>query len=194
MGLCLYIFLCQNNEKLCFVSGWPSSLPSLRPFGQLETWCQQPSWPLNHLMTVGHIFTFIPFRKIVKDRNNGMLRPSLRGAVIFISLQHFIAPVLDLISCLQAWGMRDCNKGIKFKKGVWRIFFCQPKASSGRSYIAMKVALFNKMDSWREAWKLTSSAWKWYYAFSREIINFSNGNLINLTFFGEKYLLINCGP
>ena len=42
-----------------------------------------------------------------------MLRHSLGGAVIFISLQHFIAPALDSMPCLQAQGTRDCNKGIK---------------------------------------------------------------------------------
>ena len=42
-----------------------------------------------------------------------MLRHSLGGAVFFISLQHFIAPALDLMPCLQARGTRDCNKGIK---------------------------------------------------------------------------------
>ena len=49
---------------------------------------------------------------------NGMLRHSLEGAVIFISLQHFIAPALYLMPCLQAQGTMDCNKGIKFKKGA----------------------------------------------------------------------------
>ena len=29
------------------------------------------------------------------------------------SLQHFITPALYLMPCLQALGMRDCNKGIK---------------------------------------------------------------------------------
>ena len=46
-----------------------------------------------------------------------MLRHSLGGS-IFFSLQHFIAPALDLMFCLQARGARDCNKGIKFKKGA----------------------------------------------------------------------------
>ena len=43
----------------------------------------------------------------------GMLSHSLGGAVVFISFQHFIAPALDLLPCLQAWGTRDCNKGSK---------------------------------------------------------------------------------
>ena len=47
-----------------------------------------------------------------------MLHHSLGGAVIFISLQHFIAPALDLMPCLQARGTSECNKGIKFKKGA----------------------------------------------------------------------------
>ena len=49
-----------------------------------------------------------------------MLCHALGGAVILISLQHFIAPALDLLPCLQAQGMRDCNKGSKFKKGAMR--------------------------------------------------------------------------
>ena len=32
---------------------------------------------------------------------NGMLHHSLGGAVIFIPLKHFIAPTLDLMSCLK---------------------------------------------------------------------------------------------
>ena len=47
-----------------------------------------------------------------------MLWHLLGGAVIFISLKHFIAPALDLMPCLQARGTRDYNKGIKFKKGA----------------------------------------------------------------------------
>ena len=43
-----------------------------------------------------------------------MLCHSLAKEVI--SLQHFIAPALDLMPCLQARGTRDYNKGIKFKK------------------------------------------------------------------------------
>ena len=65
--------------------------------------------------------------------HNGMLRHSFGGAVIIIYLQHFIAPALDWLPCLQAGGTRDCNKGSKFKKG------------------AFIMALFNKMDSRREA-------------------------------------------
>ena len=51
-----------------------------------------------------------------------MLRHSLDGAVTFISLQHFIAPALDLMPCLQARGMRDCKAGkavvIKYCKEI----------------------------------------------------------------------------
>ena len=54
-----------------------------------------------------------------KGKVNGMIRHSLGGAVIFISLQHFIAPALDLMPCLQARGTRDCNKGIKYIL-VWK--------------------------------------------------------------------------
>ena len=47
-----------------------------------------------------------------------MLCHSIGREVIFVSLQHFIAPALDLIPCWQVQGMRDCNKGIKFQKGA----------------------------------------------------------------------------
>ena len=52
---------------------------------------------------------------------NGMLCHSLGWAVIFISLQHFIAPALDLMPCLQARDTKDCIKGIK------KIFFFEGK-------------------------------------------------------------------
>ena len=48
----------------------------------------------------------------------GMLCHSLGAAIIYISLQHFIALALDLPLCLQARGTRDCNKGSKFMKGA----------------------------------------------------------------------------
>ena len=47
-----------------------------------------------------------------------MLPHSLGGTVIYISLQHFIAPPLDLMPCLQSRGTLDCNKGIKIKTGA----------------------------------------------------------------------------
>ena len=82
---------------------------------------------------------------------NGMLR-HLLGAVVLISLQHFIAPALDLLPCLQARGTRDCNKGSKFKKGAM-------KCCKENKIIALTLmrGLFNKMDSRREV-KFTSSA------------------------------------
>ena len=51
------------------------------------------------------------------DRDTGMLRHSLGKEVIY-SLQHFTSPALDLMPCFQAGGTKDCNKGIKFKKGA----------------------------------------------------------------------------
>ena len=39
------------------------------------------------------------------------------GGIIFISLQHFIAPTLDFMPCLQARSMRSYNKGITQKQG-----------------------------------------------------------------------------
>ena len=48
------------------------------------------------------------------------------------------------------------------------------------------MALFNKMDSRREV-KFTSSAWKWYYSFNREIYSF-------VEFFKSKHIFKNCGP
>ena len=41
---------------------------------------------------------------------NGMLRHSLGGAIIFISLQHFIAPALDLMDCLPSRPRREAIK------------------------------------------------------------------------------------
>ena len=49
----------------------------------------------------------------MKYQNNGMLRHSLGGEVMLFSLQHFVAPALDLMPGLQASGMSNCNKGIK---------------------------------------------------------------------------------
>ena len=40
-------------------------------------------------------------------------------AEIFVSLLHFIAPALNLTAQLADGGSRDCNKGIKFKKGAF---------------------------------------------------------------------------
>ena len=45
-----------------------------------------------------------------------MLHHSFGVAVIFLSLQHFIDPALNLMPCVQAWGIRDCNKSIQFKR------------------------------------------------------------------------------
>ena len=50
------------------------------------------------------ISTSIPLQLM---KQNGMLCQSLGGAVIFISWQHFIAPALDLMACLQARGRKD---------------------------------------------------------------------------------------
>ena len=43
---------------------------------------------------------------------NRMLCHALGWAVTF-SLQHFIAPALDLLPCLQTQGTRNCNMGSK---------------------------------------------------------------------------------
>ena len=40
---------------------------------------------------------------------NGMLCHALGGAVILFSLQHFIAPALDLLPCLQAQDRWDSS-------------------------------------------------------------------------------------
>ena len=49
-----------------------------------------------------------------KFSKNGMLRHSLGGSVIFISLPRFIAPALDLIPFLLALPSKEGgNKGIK---------------------------------------------------------------------------------
>ena len=44
--------------------------------------------------------------------NNGMLRHSLGGAVILMSLQHLIAPALDLIPHLPSWQRREAIKAL----------------------------------------------------------------------------------
>ena len=44
-----------------------------------------------------------------------MLCRSLGREVICFSLQHFIALALGVMPYFQAQGMRDCNKGIKYK-------------------------------------------------------------------------------
>ena len=41
-----------------------------------------------------------------------MLRHSLGGAVIFISLEHFIALVLDVMPCLPSWKRREAIKAL----------------------------------------------------------------------------------
>ena len=49
--------------------------------------------------------------------------PLIRRGSNFFHLQHFIAPTLDVIPCLQAQGRRDCNKGIMFKQNhllLWK--------------------------------------------------------------------------
>ena len=43
--------------------------------------------------------------------------PLIRWWSKLFPLQPFIAPKLDVMSCLQARGTRDCNKGNYFKKG-----------------------------------------------------------------------------
>ena len=45
-----------------------------------------------------------------------MIRHSLGGAVISFSLQHLIAPALELLPCLQALGTRDCNEVLQRKQ------------------------------------------------------------------------------
>ena len=54
----------------------------------------------------------LPSLELHVHEGNGMLRHSIGGEVIYFSLQHIIAPALDFLPCLQAWDMRDCNKGI----------------------------------------------------------------------------------
>ena len=57
-------------------------------------------------------------KPISQRKCDGMLECSFGGEVISLSLQHFIAPTLDLMRCLQPQGLRDCNKGIQSKKGA----------------------------------------------------------------------------
>ena len=50
---------------------------------------------------------------------NGILCHSLGGAVIFLSLQHFIAPALDLMNCLPSLQKREA---IKACNSLWLSF------------------------------------------------------------------------
>ena len=62
-----------------------------------------------------------------------MLHHSFRGIEVILYLQHFIAPALDLMPCLQAGGTRDCSKGINFKKGAFNsfmLYFCPVEQDS----------------------------------------------------------------
>ena len=74
-------------------------------------------------------------------RNNGMLRHSLRGEEFVFSLKHFIAIALDLKPYLQAWVRRDCNKGIKFKKGA--INCCKEGAMKQGRGTRITIKVFN---------------------------------------------------
>ena len=58
--------------------------------------------------------------------------PRIRGAVLLFSLQHGIAPALDLLPCLQAQGGRDYKKGSKFKKGA--IKCCKENKLNAQTY------------------------------------------------------------
>ena len=113
-----------------------------------------------------------------------MWHHSYSGEVFEYSLWHFILPDL-----------KGGNKSNKFKEGrikcKERIFDASMKRRKlsmfdrlcdwhGFDFEKFIMDLFNKMDSRREVkfassnWKHTSSAWKWYYSFSREIFSFGN--------------------
>ena len=113
--------------------------------------------------------------------------PLIRRGSNFVFFAALYCPCLGLLPCLQAWGMRDCNKGSKFKKGamtcckeykitapiltekfiivgvfpfvgsVWTVGRPPVNVLSRPSTTIM--ALFKKMDSRREV-NFTSSAWK----------------------------------
>ena len=53
----------------------------------------------------------IPKNSLQLQVNNGTLCHALGWAVTLFSLQHFIAPALDLRPCLLAQGTRDCKQG-----------------------------------------------------------------------------------
>ena len=71
--------------------------------------------------------------------HNGMLRHSfgIVGAVICISLLHFIAPALDLMPCLQVPGRRDCKMGISSKKEA--INYCDSKSPQKEAFICIEL-------------------------------------------------------
>ena len=51
--------------------------------------------------------------------HNGMLCHTCGGAVILFSLEHFIAPALDLMGCLPSWQRREAIKGLNSRREQW---------------------------------------------------------------------------
>ena len=51
-----------------------------------------------------------------QNMDSGMLCYSLRGAAIFVSWQHFIAPALNWMPCLQAQGTRNAIRALYPKR------------------------------------------------------------------------------
>ena len=131
-----------------------------------------------------------------------MLCHSLGGAVIFNSLQPFIAPALDLMTCLP---YRQRREAINFTSSAWILLknllwpysikwiqggnkvykFCLKTYKSCLKVIfffywgnMFFMAKFNKMESKREVKftssvsKLTISVCNWYFYFCREILSF----------------------
>ena len=91
-----------------------------------------------------------------------MLHHSFWGAVIFLSLQPFIAPAMDLIPWLPSRHSREARKALNSRKeqpitetkkvpntNVWCTSLCRPKANLS------KIQHVNKMISRREV-QLTS--------------------------------------
>ena len=81
-----------------------------------------------------------------------MLHHTLGGAGILFSLQHLNAPALDSLPCLQARGMRDCNKGSKFKREI------EVLQKNSPVFVIQSTNLF-----------YTSNCFQLYFSFNMEI-------------------------
>ena len=75
----------------------------------LELLLLQPRQEMKNLRIINSTGIFHPAFKV---RNNGMLRHSLRGAVILFSLHLFIASALNLMPCLHSGQRREAIKAI----------------------------------------------------------------------------------
>ena len=88
---------------------------------------------------------------------------------------------LALIPCLPSWQRKEAIRALKPSKEHKVL---QRKKCLFSMDLIIKMMLRRELKFTSSAWKLTSSGWKWYYSFSREILNIclnqphtSNSNL-----------------